>query len=61
MHDDYVEEFPQSGEKIRGKKFARSVLENYPGGLTNLLDRSYVVSGNLGVMKMILEYGGDWV
>ncbi len=61
MHDDYVEEFPQSGEKIRSKQHARSVLENYPGGLPNLVDRSYVVSGDLGVMKMTLEYGGDRV
>ncbi len=52
MHDDYVEEFPQSGERIRGRQNARSVLENFPGGLPNLVDRSYVVSGNLGVMKM---------
>ncbi len=35
MHDDYVEEFPQSGERIHGKQNARSVLENFPGGLPN--------------------------
>ncbi len=61
MHDDYVEEFPQSGERIRGKQDARSVLENFPGGLPNLLDHSYVVSGDLGVMKMTLEYGDNRV
>jgi ketosteroid isomerase-like protein len=58
MHDDYTEEYPQSGEKIRGKHNARSILENYPGGLPNMIDHSYVVSGDLGVMKMTLEYGG---
>ena len=61
MHDDYVEEFPQSGERIRGKQDARSVLENFPGGLPKLVDHSYVVSGDLGVMKMTLEYGGNRV
>ena len=61
MHDDYVEEFPQSGERIRGKQDARSVLEDFPGGLPNLIDHSYVVSGDLGVMKMTLEYGGNRV
>jgi hypothetical protein len=61
MHDDYVEEFPQSGERIRGKQDARSVLENFPGGLPKLLDHSYVVSGDLGAMKMTLEYGGNRV
>ena len=29
---DYVEDFPQSGEVIRGRENFRSVLENYPGG-----------------------------
>jgi ketosteroid isomerase-like protein len=61
MHDDYAEEYPQSGEKIRGKHNARSILENYPGGLPNMIDHSYVVSGDLGVMKMTLEYGGNRV
>ncbi len=61
MHDDYVEEFPQSGERIRGMQDARSVLENFPGALPNLLDHSYVVSGDLGAMKMNLDYGGNRV
>jgi hypothetical protein len=30
--DDYVEEYPQSGEMVRGRKNARAILENYPGG-----------------------------
>ena len=32
-HADYVAEYPQSGERIRGVKSARAILENYPGGL----------------------------
>lgn len=32
-HADYVEEWPQSGERTRGIKNARAILENYPGGL----------------------------
>lgn len=32
-HQDYVEEWPQSGERIRGSKNARAILESYPGGL----------------------------
>ena len=31
MHDDYVEECPQSGEKIRGKDNVRTVYENFLG------------------------------
>ncbi|TMC74690.1 MAG: nuclear transport factor 2 family protein [Chloroflexi bacterium] len=34
--EDYTEEYPQSGEVIRGRKNVRAVLENYPGGLAKL-------------------------
>ena len=60
IHDDYVEEYPQSGERIRGKHNVRAVNENYPG-LPTLIDHSYVLSGDLGVMKMTLEYDGNRV
>jgi SnoaL-like domain len=33
LTEDYVGEYPQSGEKIRGAKNARAILEGYPGGL----------------------------
>jgi ketosteroid isomerase-like protein len=58
MHDDYVEEYPQSGEKIRGKKNVRTVYENYPG-LPRLIDYSYKLSGDLAVVEVTLEYEGD--
>jgi hypothetical protein len=32
LTEDYVEEYPQSGEVFRGAKSARAALENYPGG-----------------------------
>ena len=31
--EDYTEEYPQSGEIIRGRKNVRATIENYPGGL----------------------------
>jgi hypothetical protein len=60
LHEDFVEEFPQSGERVRGKQNWRSVTENYPG-LPNMKDHSYVLSGDLGVLKMTLEYDGNRV
>jgi hypothetical protein len=60
LHDGYVEEYPQSGERIRGKDNWRKIAENYPG-LPNMTDHSYVLSGDLGVMKMTLEYNGNQV
>jgi ketosteroid isomerase-like protein len=32
FHPDYVEEYPQSGERIRGAANMRAMLANYPGG-----------------------------
>ena len=34
LRDDFVSEYPQSGEIIRGPRNMRAILENYPGGLT---------------------------
>jgi len=33
LSDDYVSEYPQSGEVIRGRANMRAILESYPGGL----------------------------
>ena len=33
QHPDYVEDWPQSGERIRGRANFRRIMENYPGGL----------------------------
>lgn len=32
LADDIVEEYPQSGERIRGKENRRAIFQNYPGG-----------------------------
>jgi hypothetical protein len=51
MHDDYVEEYPQSDERIRGK--------NYPGGLPNMVDHSFELNGDLGVLELLVEHDGN--
>jgi hypothetical protein len=58
LHDDYVEEYPQSGERIRGKGNARGVYENYPG-IPSLVDFDYRVAGDLAVVEMVLDYGSS--
>ena len=58
FHDDYVEEYPQSRERIRGKQNTRAVNENYPG-LPSLINRIYNISGDLCVTELTLEYDGD--
>ena len=57
MDNDYVEEYPQSGERIRGRQNAQTVYENYPS-LPTLIDYSYRLSGDLAVVEMILDYDG---
>ena len=57
MHGDVVEEYPQSGERVRGKDNARSVYENYPS-IPNLVDYGYRVAGDMGVVEMTLDYDG---
>ena len=34
LHPDFVEEWPQSGERIYGPANLRAILENYPGGVS---------------------------
>ena len=58
MHDDYVEEYPQSGERIRGKDNVRTVYENYPA-IPDLIDYSYRVEGDLAFIEMTLDYEGN--
>ena len=59
LDDNYVEEYPQSGERIRGKDNRRKIPENYPGGLPSLIDHTYKMSGNLAVIETTLEYEGN--
>ncbi|MFL5778880.1 MAG: nuclear transport factor 2 family protein [Chloroflexota bacterium] len=47
LHPDYVEEYPQSGERIHGIANARAVRSNYPGGLEpDRIGRAAVISGD---------------
>jgi hypothetical protein len=43
IHDDYIQDYPQSGERIRGRANHRAVIENYPGrvetGMKPSIDR----------------------
>jgi hypothetical protein len=32
IHEDYVEEYPQSGERVRGQANMLEIIRNYPGG-----------------------------
>lgn len=54
LSDDFVEEYPQSGEVIRGKDNRRAIMENYPGGMP----REASASGE-GPKPPVLTGAGD--
>ena len=38
IHLEYVELYPQSGERVRGRQNLRAIIENYPGGVGSTMD-----------------------
>jgi SnoaL-like domain len=42
-HEDYILDYPQSGERIRGHASEREIAANYPGGVPDLEGRPQVV------------------
>ncbi len=45
LHEDVVEQYPQSGERIRGLQNYQSYVENIPR-MPNVIDYSIKVSGD---------------
>ncbi|HEY7762705.1 MAG TPA: nuclear transport factor 2 family protein [Actinomycetota bacterium] len=56
MHDDYVLEWPQSGERIEGPDDSLAIDRNFPGGLPEIRFRRAIGSGDLEVGEAELEY-----
>jgi ketosteroid isomerase-like protein len=56
LHDDYVQEWPQSGERIVGRDDAMAINRNFPGGLPSMNFRRTVADGNLAVLEVELTY-----
>ncbi len=38
IHPDFVEDYPQSGERVMGAANLRAIIDNYPGGLGGALE-----------------------
>jgi ketosteroid isomerase-like protein len=56
LHDDYVQEWPQSGERIVGRDNALAINKNFPGGLPKMSFRRTVGAGDLAVLETELRY-----
>jgi len=56
--DDFVQEWPQSGERVRGKEACMNIFRNYPGGGPSARLRRVSGEGDLIVAEVDMEYGG---
>jgi ketosteroid isomerase-like protein len=56
MSEDFVLEWPQSGERIEGPDDALAIDRNFPGGLPSMRFRRTVAGGDLAVLEVELTY-----
>ena len=56
LADDCIQEFPQSGERIRGRDNILAILENYPG-LPKATIKRATCGNKLAVGEIQLDYG----
>jgi hypothetical protein len=54
-HEDYVVEFPQSGERM-DRDGLRAMQEAYPGGPPNIRLRRLVGAGDLWIGESVVQY-----
>jgi hypothetical protein len=56
LHGDFVQEWPQSGERIVGRDNALAINQNFPGGLPTMRFRRTLAGGDLAVLEVELTY-----
>lgn len=56
LHDDYVQEWPQSGERIEGADDAMAINRNFPGGLPSMRITRVQSAGELATLEVELTY-----
>jgi ketosteroid isomerase-like protein len=61
FHEDAVMEYPQSGERIVGKRNQREAYGAFPG-LPQVTPRRVLISEDVGILEAVLDYGdsSDW-
>ena len=57
LHDEFVQEWPQSGERIRGRENSMAINKNYPGFPAATVRRT-LSGGDIVTSEVILDYGG---
>ena len=56
LADDYVQEWPQSRERIEGPDDALAINRNFPGGMPTMTFRRATGSGEVVVLEVDLYY-----
>jgi ketosteroid isomerase-like protein len=56
LHPDFVQEWPQSGERIVGADNALAIDRNFPGGMPSTNIRRVRTAGDLSVVEVELTY-----
>jgi ketosteroid isomerase-like protein len=56
LHEEFVQEWPQSGERIVGRDNAIAINQNFPGGLPTMRFRRTLAGGDLAVLEVELRY-----
>jgi ketosteroid isomerase-like protein len=56
LHEGFVQEWPQSGERIVGRDNAIAINRNFPGGLPKMTFRRTLANGDLAVLEVELTY-----
>ena len=56
VHENFVQEWPQSGERIVGRDNAIAINRHFPGGLPRMTFRRTVAAGPLAVLQVELTY-----
>lgn len=54
-HEDYIAEWPQSGERVRGRDNARAIEESYKG-VGHFKERRIVGAGDFWIVEATLEH-----
>jgi predicted SnoaL-like aldol condensation-catalyzing enzyme len=56
LHDEFVQEWPQSGERIIGRDNAIAIEQSFPGGLPTMRFLRTLADGDLAVLEVELTY-----
>ena len=56
LHPDFVQEWPQSGERIVGGDNALAIDRNFPGGMPTMRTHRMLAGGDLVTVELELTY-----